>query len=91
MYRVYYNRRAEAPFIWSIDAGTLETEIKVKSVQFHKVVAETGENTAIRVNDPDNPKVFFIVRYATLTIKDGHACFFADPNWRKPKLNADAK
>lgn len=88
MYRVYYNRHSDYPFIWSIDAGTLETEVRVKSVQFHKVQAETGIDPNIKIGDQVNPRVFFIVRYAKLTVsEDGHACFFHDPDWRKPRID----
>ena len=30
-YRVYFNRRSEAPFVWSIDEGSADTEITVRS------------------------------------------------------------
>lgn len=88
MYRVYYNKSSEYPFIWSIDAGSLDTEVKVKSVQFHKVVAETGIDPNIKVGDVVNPRVFFIVRYATLSVKDGHACLYHNNSWRHPSITS---
>lgn len=86
MYRVYYNRHSEFPYIWSIDAGTLETEVKVKSVQFHRVSAETGFDPDVPIGDQERPRVFFVVRYCTLSIKDGVACFFHNESWRHRKI-----
>jgi len=60
-FRVYYNRHSDWPYIWSLDAGDLSTEVKVKSVQFHKVVAETGFDPNAPIGDQDRPRVFFIV------------------------------
>lgn len=86
MYRIYYNRHSEYPYIWSIDAGDLSTEIKVKAIQLHKVNAETEIDLSVPIGDTERPRVFFRVRYADLVVKDGVACLFHNPNWRSPKL-----
>jgi hypothetical protein len=85
-YRVYYNKHSEAPYIWSIDGGTQDTEVKVKDIQFHKVEAETGGDFAVPIGDQERPRVFFTVHYATLVIKDGVGHFFHNPDWRKPRI-----
>lgn len=89
-YRVYYNRHSEFPYIWSIDSGSLDTEIKVRNVQFHKVQAETSIDLSVPLGDMERPRVFFIVRYADLVVKDGVACFFHNPNWRIPPVEKHA-
>jgi hypothetical protein len=89
VYRVYYNRHSDYPYIWSIDAGTIDTEVKVVDVKFHKCVAETGFDRSVPIGDTERPRVFFTVRYADLVIgADDIACFFHNPNWRKPRTDA---
>lgn len=85
-YRVYYNKSSEYPWVWSIDSGTQDTEVKVKGIQFHKVEAEAAADLSVPIGDTERPRVFFVVRYATLVIKDGIGSFFHNPNWRSPKI-----
>lgn len=85
-YRVYYNRRSDYPFIWSVDEGTQETEQNVKSVEFHDVSAMTNGDLTVPRSSTETPCVWFDVLYATLTVKDGVAYFFHDDNWREPPL-----
>ena len=36
-YRIYFNRKNEAPQVFSVDCGDQSTEINVSHVQGHKV------------------------------------------------------
>ncbi len=86
MYRIYYNRTAEYPLIWSIDQGTQETEINVKAIKLHRCNLTTGgDPTAPRVSK-DVPCVWFEVWHATLVVKDDIALFFHNPDWRVPRI-----
>lgn len=85
-YRVYYNKSSEFPYVWSIDSGSLDTEVKVKGIQFHKIEAEAGADLTVPIGDIERPRVFFIVRYSTLVVKDGIGHFFHNPEWRSPRI-----
>ena len=40
-YRVYFNRKAEAPQVWSTDEGSQTTEINVIGYRLYRVNAES--------------------------------------------------
>lgn len=59
MYRVYFNRHADAPLVWSVDEGTQETEINVRRVVLRGIYGRTvygvGDNT-------DSPSVWLEIQ-----------------------------
>lgn len=53
--RIYFNSSQEAPYIWSVDNGTIDEERKVKQV----IILCSGFRTMQRTeNDPPQPKVW---------------------------------
>ena len=56
-YRLYFNSKADAPNCWSVDEGTIDTEIQVASVEL------IGARIVSRLNlDADNirePRAWF--------------------------------
>ena len=86
MYRVYYNRRADYPFIWSVDNGDQSTEQNVIDVQLHRSNANTGGDMTVPRHSTDVPSVWFEVWHAKLVITDNVAHFFHDDDWRVPRI-----
>ena len=69
-YRVYFNSKADAPNCWSIDDGTIATEIVVASIQLNGVDAISRLNLA--ANNVNDPRAWFEV-YGTLSMVNSHA------------------
>jgi hypothetical protein len=69
-YRVYFNSKADAPNCWSIDDGTIATEIVVASIQLNGVDAISRLNLA--ANNLNDPRAWFEV-YGTLSVVNSHA------------------
>jgi hypothetical protein len=84
-WRVYFNRRNEAPQIWSIDEGDQTSETNVKDWKLHRCDADSHEDLSVKPN-PDTPTAWVEVIHATMQIIHGVAHFFHDENWRVPKL-----
>lgn len=40
LYRIYFNRKKDAPQVWSVDEGSQESEINVREVRLHGVFAK---------------------------------------------------
>lgn len=79
-YRIFFNRRAEAPQVWSVDEGDQTSEINVSDFKIHHIVlVEPGADFSVKVN-PDTPTVWINVRSAVLHMKQGIAHFFPDEN-----------
>jgi hypothetical protein len=67
MHRVYFNRKADYPLVWSVDEGTQETEQTVREVNFRG----TYGVTAMGKGDNENsPTVWIAVYGATLYVQD---------------------
>lgn len=70
LYRVYFNSKADAPNCWSVDQGTISSEIIVASIQL------VGVNLISRLNlSADNvnePKAWFET-HGTLSLDGSHA------------------
>jgi hypothetical protein len=90
-WRVYYNRWAEAPLIWSIDKGAQDTEFNVKEIHLHRVNADTMVDPSVPSGDRERPRVWFQVDHAVLRVQDDIAHFYHDPEWRTPKIAGIAK
>jgi hypothetical protein len=61
-YRVYYNRMAEFPLLWSIDEGTVDTERKFVAVHMYSVEAETRVDVRVLHSDLTHPRVWLEVQ-----------------------------
>lgn len=72
MIRIYYNRRSDAPFVWSFDYGTQDTEEKIIRWVLHGVYASEGHDDTIPAEDQEHPKVWIQVLDASrIIIEDG--------------------
>jgi hypothetical protein len=73
LYRLYFNSKADAPNCWSIDEGTIDTEIQVASIELVSVQVVSRLNL-----DADNvrePKAWFETN-GTLRIDDNRGVIF---------------
>lgn len=52
IYRVYFNRWAEAPLIWSVDCGSQESERTVREVILKGVSGRTRSGAGDNVQSP---------------------------------------
>lgn len=85
-YRIYFNRKAEAPQVWSIDEGNQRSEFNVVDFKIHKVsMVEPGADFSVKVNQ-DTPTVWIWVRRAVMEMRQGVAHFFHDQDWRVPPI-----
>ena len=65
--RIYFNSSAEAPLLWSVDNGSIETEIKCSSVRINIMEAQTGQRDE---NDPVQPKVWIEYKEDVMVMMD---------------------
>jgi hypothetical protein len=72
-YRVYFNRRSEAPQIWSVDEGDQTTEINVQWVRFEGIFSETVFDST--VTDKENSPCAWIGFYAKAEFEGGGVSF----------------
>lgn len=56
--RIYFNRMADLPRIWSFDQGTQETEQAVSGWKLYDVDAASGQDLDIPPGDKDRPRVW---------------------------------
>ncbi len=73
-YRVYFNRKAEAPQVWSIDEGTQESEVNVQWIKLIDVSAET--KYAPTDKPYDSPAAWFEVRAKYMILTEGGAILY---------------
>lgn len=69
-YRIYFNRWAEAPQIWSVDEGDQSSEINVINVVFKDIEGLTKYNP--NGDNTNTPRAWFEVK-GKLTISGGIA------------------
>jgi hypothetical protein len=73
-FRVYYNKRDEYPFIWSVDRGTADTERK-----FQHIVVEVPLHGAANINaDNRNEPKAWLHGEGTI-IQSGDMCLVKAP------------
>ena len=72
-YRIYFNRKEDAPQVWSVDEGSHASEINVKGVRIVGAVVHTGQN--LEAEYPE-PKAWMEVE-AVLAIGDGTVELYA--------------
>ncbi len=59
LYRVYFNSKADAPNYWSVDAGTIASEIIVASIEL--VGAHLVSRLNLSADNVHDPKAWFEV------------------------------
>lgn len=84
-YRVYFNRKAEFPQVWSVDEGAQGSEVNIISYELHRVNAISRYDSSTTPN-PDTPSAWLEINYAVMELKGGVAHFFHDLAWREPPL-----
>lgn len=62
--RIYFNRLADAPKIWSYDHGTQETEVLVTGWLLHGCDVTAGKDLSVPMGDQDRPRVWVEVQNA---------------------------
>lgn len=68
-YRVYFNRWADAPMVWSVDQGDISTEINVSAIHMD-APCTTGSNPAC--DNVREPRAWFELT-GHLTVSNGVA------------------
>lgn len=70
--RIYYNRMADLPRIWSFDHGTQETEQQITGWKLYDVDAASGQDLDIPANDKERPRVWIeLSNMLGCTVNDG--------------------
>jgi hypothetical protein len=59
--RIYYNRGADAPLVWSFDLGTQETEITIRDWKVAGCDVVAGMDSSVASGDKERPKVWMSV------------------------------
>lgn len=76
-YRVYFNRKAEAPQVWSFDEGEQTTETNVIGIETHGPSLKSEYFPGVRVN-PDTPSALFHIERARVHMIHGVAHFYRE-------------
>lgn len=84
-FRLYFNRRREFPFVWSVDSGPGTQEFKVKDFKLHRITGN-GRFEPSMGDDKDTPTAWVEITFAVLEIKADVAHFFRNYGWRQPPL-----
>ena len=76
-YRVYFNARADWPRVWSIDAGTQESEIIVKlfTIDNCRAVARTLTGAELAEADRTRTPIAWLEVDGILDVRDDVAMF----------------
>ena len=76
IYRLYFNRCEEFPQIWSIDEGSIETEINVVDFRTEgHVTTQGGHAQDFSAVTAREPKAWVVVNAHALRIEHGVAIF----------------
>jgi hypothetical protein len=70
-FRVYYNKSADYPFVWSFDKGSSDTEqtvMELRGERFESAYTSDGDNV-------NTPRAFFWVTADEVVIRNGIAYF----------------
>ncbi len=81
-YRIYYNRREDAPWVWSFDQGTQATERLLVGYRLHGVDVRNGQD--LDVAGDTAPRVWIEFEAETVRIDAGVARFYGrwtDSGW----------
>lgn len=77
-YRIYFNRLADYPLIWSYDEGTQATEACVAGFRLHGCDAEHGQHMNVATGSTTAPRVWIAVRATRVEIHSRIAHFYAE-------------
>lgn len=66
-YRCYFNRRSDAPRVWSIDEGDVSSEINVSAI--HTRNADICTRTNLTERDTENKPMVWIEIWGTLKVE----------------------
>jgi hypothetical protein len=72
-YRIYFNAHEEAPLVWSVDEGSLDTERKVTKVNV-MVTSHTVHT------EGEEPRAFLVAR-GRLVISDKGEAYIFSHDW----------
>lgn len=76
-FRVYFNRHAEAPQVWSVDEGTQETEVNVINFHIGFGVTATGHYAKQPQSEALNvPSALMLVEADGYQVRHGVAEFY---------------
>jgi hypothetical protein len=73
-YRAYFNRKREAPQVWSLDEGTQASEVNVIGFQTEPGCTMRSRYNGDKPND-DSPSAWVEIHADYYFIKDGIATF----------------
>lgn len=77
MYRVYYNRTADEPWLWSVDEGTQESERQVTGVRMHGCDTRERVDLSVVTTDKERPRAWMEVDANLMRVDcEGVAHFF---------------
>jgi hypothetical protein len=76
-WRVYFNRSAEAPQVWSVDQGSINSEINVRGFDIgYGCTAHEGYDSKVVKGDTRHPRAWIVVTADVMTIDcHGNALF----------------
>jgi hypothetical protein len=83
-YRVYFNRWADAPLVWSVDHGTQATEVNVREVHFDGISGVTRSGPG---DNQSSPTVWIEV-HGRLQVHNDIATFHREAAWAPDKRAA---
>jgi hypothetical protein len=75
IFRVYFNRKREAPQVWSVDEGSQESEVNVINFVVSEGCNAHGHYAGIPPND-NSPSAWMVVRADGYWISNGVAIFY---------------
>lgn len=69
--RIYFNRWADLPLIWSFDRGTQETEVSITDWKVHGCDIEDGYDETIPATEREIPRVWVeVIGAHTFRVED---------------------
>jgi hypothetical protein len=72
MFRVYFNRSSDFPYVWSFDDGDIKNEVLVTKIHGTSFVSDydpSGDNV-------NTPRGFFWVKASRAVLTDGEVTFY---------------
>jgi hypothetical protein len=76
IYRLYYNRSEDAPWLWSYDQGTQDTEQLLRDYRLHGCDVRAGVDMSVPGGAKDRPKVWLAVEAKHVEAIDGVGHFY---------------
>ncbi len=82
-FRAYFNRKREAPQVWSIDEGTQDSEVNVTRFICHAGCKVESRYNGAQPND-DSPSAWIAIQADDMRVRNGVAHFITNPNEGRP-------